>query len=236
MARVVGIEMAVCDRPSFHEWYPWHLESVLKLVDHLHVRVGDPVDEVVQHLPKEVTWERQKPKPGRFFDEAFERQELLSYALDSGAEWAVCFDADEVIYSGWETIRTYMNSPDAMIWGVHLNYASHHRHGYVLPRAGINPWRGFRLDETCKNFRYQGDADGLHCGSVVPHARGQQDFLTHGFVVHYHATTPQEYMAERAFYADTTEVEKHGGIDFLYRCDRFGSELQARPLADWLAA
>lgn len=230
---IVGIEMAVCDRPSFHEWYPKHLEGVLKLVDHLHVRVGD--DGPIPYLDHpRISWERQHPKRGRFFDEAAERQALLSWALGSGASWAVCFDADEVIYSGWETLRSYMEQPDSMLWGVHLNYASHHRPGYVLPRAGINPWRGFRLDETCKNFRYQGDADGLHCGSVVPHAHGQQDFLTHGFVVHYHATSPEEYMAERAFYSDTTEVDKHGGIDYLYRCDRFGSEHEARPLEAWL--
>lgn len=237
---IVGIEMAHCDRASFHTWYPEHVESVLKLVDHLHVRVADEVPVRYLDHPN-ITWEYQNPKTGRFFDEAAERQELLTFALDSGAEWAVCFDSDEVIHSGWEEMANFMERRHSILWGVNLSYCSHHRPGYVLATSGFTPWRGFRLTDVAKSFRYQGDADGLHCGSVVPFATGRA-VLHEPKVLHHHACTVDEYLQERAFYSDTSEVEAHGGIDVLYpicgeppyECDRFGREKEAIPLEQWL--
>jgi hypothetical protein len=49
-------------------------------------------------------------------------------------------------------------------------------------------------------------------------------------VIHYHATSCAEYMDERRFYSNTVEVDAHGGIDYLYRCDRFGDEAEAIPM------
>ena len=110
-----------------------------------------------------------------------------------------------------------------------LTYGSHHRPGWVLPRGGFKPWRAFRIDKRTRHYRYQSDRDGLHCGSVPQPGVGS--VTVHDLrVVHYHATTCAEYMDERRFYSNTVEVDNHGGIDYLYRCDRFGDEAEAIPL------
>lgn len=257
---IVGVEMAIYDRPSFADWWPRHLASVLELVDRLYLRI-DPktydavvgvLDRFMEGRPErlvdlntetrpdadgEIWVARQFDHYGRFQEDA-ERQELLRWALSTGAEWAVCFDADEVLEpGGGGALRQMLLSEKARTFRlvrVVLSYSSHHRPAYVLPRGGFCPWRAFRLDRFAGGYRYQSDEDGLHCGSVpapgiaavvVPDLR----------VIHYHATTCEEYMAERAFYANTTHVEEWGGIDWLYRCDRFGDERMAVPVEQELA-
>jgi len=110
-----------------------------------------------------------------------------------------------------------------------LTYCSHHRPGWVLPRGGFKPWRAFRLDKRTATYRYQSDEDGLHCGSVPQPGVGSVT-VPDLRVIHYHAANCAEYMDERRFYSNTTHVDDHGGIDFLYRCDRFGDEAEALPM------
>lgn len=245
--RIVGVEMAIYDRLSFADWWPRHLASVLELVDELYLRIDpatfDQVEELLlEHQLDAVKQDRIVYQPqfdhyGRFQEDA-ERQELLAWAIATGADWAVCFDADEVIEpGGGRGLRELLLSPAARqfrLVRVILSYSSHHRPGYVLPRGGFCPWRAFRLDQFDAGYRYQSDEDGLHCGSVpapgigaitVPDLR----------VLHHHATSCEEFMAERAFYSGTTHVEEWGGIDWLYRCDRFGDERLAVPLEQELA-
>lgn len=251
---IVGVEMAIYDRPSFADWWPQHLASVLELVDQLYLRI-DPAtfDQVQALLHRElgdaaaimddagqstrVVYEPQFDHFGRFQEDA-ERQALLSWATATGAQWAVCFDADEVLEPGGGTaLRQMLLSEKARTFRlvrVVLSYASHHRPGHVLPRGGFCPWRAFRIDRFAGGYRYQSDEDGLHCGSVPAPGIGAV-IVPDLRVIHYHATTCEEYMAERAFYSNTTHVEEWGGIDWLYRCDRFGDERMAVPLEQELA-
>lgn len=239
---IVGIEMVMRDRESFDTWWPDHLRSVYELVDSLYLRADPGTYEQVLEVfeqtfngdpPKPTTIDKQFEHYGRFQEDA-ERQEMLKWAVDSGGSWAACFDADEVIEpGGGAALRSMLQGGRShrsfRLVRVMLTYSSHHRPGYVLPRCGINPWRMFRLDSNSRRYRYRSDADGLHCGSVA--APGVGSITVPDLrVIHYHATTCQEYMAERAFYDQTAEVRKHGGIDWLYRCDRFGDERFAVPL------
>lgn len=245
--RIVGIEMAIHDRPSFDDWWPRHLASIYDLVDELYLRI-DPGSfrHVLQTFtrafpggpPKPTHLDEQSSDFGRF-QEDHERQQLLAWALETGADWAVCFDADEVLEPGGGQAfrRLLLESPWANTFRlvrVVLSYASHHRPGYVLPRGGFCPWRAFRLDQFARAYEYESDEDGLHCGSV-PYPGVAAVTVPDLRVVHYHAVSPAEYMAERAFYAGTAHVEEWGGIDFLYRCDRFGDERLAVPLEQELA-
>lgn len=238
--------MAVYDRPSFADWWPRHLESVLELVDELYLRV-DPatierVEEILLDCQLEavkagrIVYEGQFEHFGRFQEDA-ERDALLAWALERG-DWAACFDADEVLEpGGGAALRQLLNQPVANTFRlarVVLSYSSHHRPGYVLPRGGYCPWRLFRLDHFAAAYQYESDEDGLHCGSV-PYPGVAAVTIPDLRIVHYHATTAAEYMAERAFYAGTTHVEEWGGIDWLYRCDRFGDERLAVPLEQELA-
>jgi len=172
------------------------------------------------------------------FQEDHERQELLQWSHDQGAEWAVCFDADEVLEpGGGAALRSLLLHPSqrrTRLVRVILSYSSHHRLGYVLPRGGFKPWRAFRLDARTRKYRYQSDEDGLHCGSVPQPGVGSVT-VPDLRVLHYHATTTEEYMEERRFYSNTTHVDDHGGIDWLYRCDRFGDEAEAVPLEQELS-
>lgn len=245
----MGVELVTRDRESFDWWWPQHLTEVLECVDVLYVR-ADPAchDDIVRVLreadtvdQRRVLVHQQFTEYGRWQEDA-ERDALLAWALEMGSdggevEWCVCFDADEVLEpGGGRALRRFLSSPAVegkRVVGVYLTYSSHHRIGWVLPTVDSPTWRAFRLDEQARSFRYRSDEDGLHCGSVpwpqlgcvtVPDLR----------VIHYHALTCEEYMGERAFYDNTGEVARNGGIDWLYRCDRFGDEHQAVPLADAL--
>lgn len=242
---IVGIEMVKRDRDSFDWWWPMHLAEIYELVDALYLRI-DPgsraaveaiIDKIPDGLKRPTTIDDQFTEHGRFQEDA-ERQELLRWAFQQRADWAVCFDADEVIEpGGGKAFRSMLTHRDAGTFRVvrlTLSYSSHHRPGYVLPRGLIQPFRAFRLDRHSRRYRYRSDADGLHCGSVPAPGVGAV-LLPELRVIHYHATSCAEYMAERAFYDNTVEVDKHGGIDWLYRCDRFGDESQAVTLEQELA-
>jgi hypothetical protein len=242
---IVACELVTRDRQSFDDWWPLHLAEVLELADRLYLRVDPDTSGLVlatlhrflaenDHLCEAVTVDPQFTEYGRWQEDA-ERQALLEWAHGQQADWCAVFDADEVIEpGGGRALRSLLESPRAggfRVLAVQLNYISHHRPGHVLPRAGIDPPRIFRLDDYAAACRYVSDSDGLHCGSVpwptiaavkAPDLR----------VVHYHATTPAEYMGERSFYDNTVEVARWGGIDWLYRCDRFGDEHQAVPLEE----
>lgn len=258
--KVVGIEMAIRDRESFDSWWPTHLAEVLELVDRLYLRVDNSTydqvmrvlerftaerDEEIRRGAREERWpadmitvDRQFTAYGRFQEDA-EREALRDWAVETGAPWAVCFDADEIIEpGGGRALRALLTestwAQTFRLVRVVLSYTSHHRPGYVLPRGGFMPWRAFRLDRMAAEYRWQADRDGLHCGSVpfpgigsvtVPDLR----------VIHAHATSCAEYMAERAFYAGTSHVEAWGGIDHLYACGRFGDERMAVPVEQELA-
>lgn len=240
--------MAVYDRPSFEDWWPRHLDEVLELVDELYLRI-DPAtyDRVLEVLDMyfverpqfrtRIVVDRQHDHFGRFQEDA-ERDALLAWALRRGYHWAACFDADEVLEpGGGRALRALLNQPVANTFRlarVVLSYSSHHRPGYVLPRGGYCPWRLFKLDDFARHYRYESDEDGLHCGSV-PYPGVAAVTIPDLRVIHYHATTCAEYMLERAFYAGTTHVDEWGGIDWLYRCDRFGDERLAIPLEQELS-
>lgn len=242
---VLGVELARRDRESFDWWYPQHLAELAAVVDQLYVRVHPPDEEAIRaHLEASPLAGRYAVEPqaleqfGRF-QEDHERQQLLGWAAaQRRAEWVTCFDADEAIEpGGGAALRDFLRSPraaQARLIRMVLSYSSHHRPGWVLPRGLIKPWRVFRLDRRALRYRYQADRDGLHCGSVPNPGVGSLT-LPDLRVLHYHATSCSEYMEERRFYDNTSEVEKHGGIDYLYRCDRFGSEDEAVPLEQELS-
>lgn len=245
---IVGIEMATRDRASFDAWWPQHLAEVLDLVDRLYLRIDNATyDQVMpvlwqvlksQHVPLgKVIPERQHTEHGRWQEDA-ERQTMLDWAIGQDADWAVCFDADEVIEpGGGRALRQLLEAPameTERLLRLTLTYSSHHRPGFVLPAGDVQPFRAFRIDDYARTFRYRSDEDGLHCGSV-PHPLNGAVRLPELLVVHYHATSCAEYMQERAFYDNTGEVARHGGIDWLYRCDRFGDERLAVPLGQLLA-
>lgn len=240
---IVACELVKYDRPSFADWWPAHLAEVLELADRLYLRVDPDTSGLVlatlhrflaenDHLCECVTVDPQFTEYGRWQEDA-ERDALLEWARRQDADWCAVFDADEVIEpGGGRAFRQLLESPRAggfRVLAVQLNYISHHRPGMVLPRAGIDPPRIFKLDDYAAGWGFTSDADGLHCGSVPWSTVGAvkaPDLR----VVHYHATTPAEYMGERAFYDNTVEVALNGGIDWLYRCDRFGDEQLAVPL------
>lgn len=245
---IVGVEMATRDRDSFDWWWPLHLASVLEVVDRLYLRIDnttyDAVMPVFWAVAKargltlgKVIVDRQYTEHGRWQEDA-ERQAMLDWAIAQSAEWVVCFDADEVIEpGGGRALRQLLQSPAVLedrLLRLTLTYSSHHRPGHVLPAGDVQPFRAFRLDDYARGFSYRSDEDGLHCGSV-PHPLNRAVQAPELRVVHYHATSCAEYMAERAFYDNTGEVNRHGGIDWLYRCDRFGDERQAVPLEQALA-
>ena len=241
MGEIVGVELVKRDRESFDQWWPEHLTSLNELVDRLYLRADastyEPITALLAQHPIAAKTElaTQYQHYGRFQEDA-ERQALLASA--AGAEWVACFDADEVIEpGGGAALRAYLLSRPAQrtrLVRVILSYASHHRPGWILPRGAIKPFRAFRLDKRTSGYRYRSDADGLHCGSVPAPGVGAvtcPDLR----VIHYHATTCEEYMDERRFYDQTVEVHKHGGIDYLYRCDRFGDEADAVPMEQELS-
>jgi hypothetical protein len=233
------------DRESFDDWWPRHLDELEPLLDAFYVRV-DPESALavtallVQHPihAKTVIAEQDTERFGRF-QEDHERQDLLTWAhAQPRAQWAICFDADEVLEPGGgaalRSLLLHSSQRRTRLVRVILSYSSHHRPGYVLPRGGFKPWRAFRLDNRTRRYRYQSDEDGLHCGSVPQPGVGSVT-VPDLRVIHYHATSCAEYMDERRFYAGTTHVDDHGGIDFLYRCDRFGDEAAAIPLEQELS-
>lgn len=243
---VVGIELVRRDRDSFDEWWPAHLLELAQLVDALYLRVAPESVDVVyelfaRHWPATEKgyyfMEQDTERFGRF-QEDHERQALLAWAHEQKAQWAVCFDADEVLEpGGGAAMRALLLHPSqrrTRLMRVILSYSSHHRLGYVLPRGDVKPWRAFRLDARTKRYRYRADDDGLHCGSVPQPGVGSAT-VPDLRVVHYHATSCAEYLEERRFYDNTAEVHKHGGIDYLYRCDRFGDEAAAIPLEQELS-
>ena len=232
---IVGTLLAKWDRPSFDEWFPQNLAEQFEMVDYLHVRVDrETADRVVPHFEPYgdwLSWELQNEGPR--FQEDDERQALLQWAIDSGAEWVYCSDADEVLEPGsGKHLRDFVlrNKAKKRTYRLWLSYSSHHRKGFILPRC-VCAWRFFKLDNYAKTFRFQADEDGLHCGTV-PHPHVGDATIKPVHLIHYHATSCAEYMAERAFYDNTGEVERNGGIDFLYRCERFGNEADAYPESD----
>ena len=237
---IVGVELVKRDRDSFDEWWPAHLAELAQLVDKLYLRV-DPESwakvtaMVAQLLPAgfEAHLAPQDTEQFGRFQEDHERQALLAWAHDQGAAWVTCFDADEVLEPGGGAALRSLLLARAMkrhrLVRVILTYCSHHRPGWVLPRGGFKPWRAFRLDKRTATYRYQSDEDGLHCGSVPQPGVGSVT-VPDLRVIHYHAANCAEYMDERRFYSNTTHVDDHGGIDFLYRCDRFGDEAEALPM------
>lgn len=247
---IVAVELVRRDRESFDWWWPQHLAELAQLVDRAYFRVdpasrgevmasGLSLEETIATSPLR-EWEIDSQATERFgrFQEDHERQCLLSWATAQRAEWVACFDADEVLEPGGGAALRAMLLNRAMrrhrLVRVILSYSSHHRPGWVLPRGGFKPWRAFRLDRRTQSYRYKSDRDGLHCGSVPQPGVGSVT-VPDLRVIHYHATTCAEYMEERRFYSNTIEVDKHGGIDHLYRCDRFGDEAEAIPLEQELS-
>lgn len=245
---MLGVELVRRDRDSFNTWWPQHLRELAHLVDSLYLRVDPGSWETISALleetdgttaPKVIRLDRQDTERFGRFQEDYERQQLLAWAhAQPKAQWVACFDADEVLEpGGGAALRSLLLHPSqrrTRLIRVILSYSSHHRPGYVLPRGGFKPWRAFRLDNRTRRYRYVSDEDGLHCGSVPQPGVGSVT-VPDLRVIHYHATTCAEYMDERRFYADTAEVHNHGGIDWLYRCDRFGDESEAIPLEQELS-
>lgn len=245
MAKVVGGLMVRNDRPSFSEWFPLHLERLMPLLDHLYVRIDKTGGGVVSYLEPygdKVHWDWQYDHPNDNHLEHLERQAILDWGLSTGSDWMFCFDCDEVLEEGAaEQIREFIDAdPHYRILAFPLTYSSHHRKGYVLDRdeTNVTAGRAFRLDDPeMVNWRYVGDEDGLHCGTLPGQDRRTTAILKEIITTHFHATTPEEWLHKRDFYDDTAEVRKHGGIELLYplcgeppyACDRFGKESNAVP-------
>lgn len=237
---VVGGLMVRRDRPSFVSWFPDHLKNLMPLLDHLYVRIdptGKDVTEFLKPYGNRIHWDYQNEHPADNYQEDVERQAILDWGVSTDADWMFCFDADEVLEEGAaEALRTFLEgNPRYRMLMFPLHYSSHHRVGYVLDRDepdegnGVSVGRGFRLDDEIKKWRYQADVDGLHCGTLPGQDRRSTAILKELVTVHHHACSPQEWQQKRDFYDNTEEVRKHGGIDWLYRCDRFGKEEHARP-------
>ena len=233
---IVGILMVRRDRPSFEWFFPQHLDRVMRLVDHLYVRIDKTGDDVVSFLKPygdRIHWDWQFDHPKENHLEDKERQALLDWALTTGARWCFAFDSDEVLEPGAaEALREFcLGDPPYRILMFPLTYCSHHREGYLLDRdeTDISVGRGFRLDDPeIRAFRYKGDEDGLHCGTL-PSQDKRAAVLREIITIHYHACTPEEYLFKKNFYSNTAHVDRHGGIDYLYRCERFGYEEHAKP-------
>lgn len=248
--KIVGTLMVRADRPSFEWVFPLHLDRLLPLVDEMYVRVDRPgAERVIPFLehPK-IHWDYQNVKDAHHHAEDKERQALLDWALSTDATWCFAFDSDEVLEEGAaEALRDFLEAkPAYRILMFPLSYSSHHRDGYVLNRdeTSVSAGRGFRLDDPeIRNFKYVGDKDGLHCGTL-PSQDKRAAVLKEIVTVHYHATTPEEWMFKRSFYDGTWHVGKYGGIETLYppcgeppySCDRFGKEANAHPLSDTFAS
>lgn len=240
------------DRPSFSTWFPLHLERLMPLLDHLYVRIDKTGDDVISYLEPygdKVHWDWQYDHPHDNHLEDYERQAILNWGLSTGAKWMACFDSDEVLEQGAaELLRDFIaQEPGYRILMFPLTYSSHHREGYVLNRdeTSVSAARMFRLDdEELKTWRYKGDSDGLHCGTLPGQERRSTAIFKELITVHYHATTPEEWDQKRAFYAGTEEVAKFfpdGAVGAYplcgeppYHCDRFGKEANAVPLEDVL--
>lgn len=243
--RVVAGEMAIWDRDSFADWYPKHVASVLDCAELLHIRI-DPasLDRVVTLLEQQfadeladgtITFESQFSQHRRW-EEGAERQALLEWALATGAEWNLCFDADEVIEpGGGQALHSLLLCPWAATFRVlcvFLSHSSHHRPGYVLPRW--EPWRpprAFRLDNRARTYQYERRDDGFTSTSV-PYGFTGHATVPDLIVVHYHATTCAEFKAEAAFYRDR-HSNRATRVEYL-RCG-FGDERLAVPLEQALA-
>jgi len=237
---IVGGLMVRRDRPSFEWYFPLHLERLMPLLDHLYVRIDKTGGDVVSFLEPygdKITWDWQFDHPAHNHLEDKERQAILDWGIETGAEWMFCFDSDEVLEEGAaQALREFVEAdPKYRILRFILSYSSHHRPGYILDRneadegRGVGPGRAFRLsDPDIRSLRYQGDSDGLHCGTL-PYQDRNAAALQEIFTIHYHATTPEEWKQKRDFYDNTEEVRRFGGIDWLYRCDRFGKEENAKP-------
>lgn len=242
----VGGLMVRRDRPSFDFYFPLHLERLMPLVDHLYVRIDRSGGEVASFLEPygdKIHWDWQYDHPHNNHLEDKERQAILDWGLTTGAEWMHCFDSDEVLEEGAaEQLRTFIEGrPKYRILLYLLNYSSHHRPGYLLDRneAGFSAARSFRLsDPELRTWKYKGDEDGLHCGTLPGERRDSAAILKELYVVHYHALTPEEWAMKREFYGGTAEVRKHFADDYgaypdcgdpPYHCDRFGKESNARP-------
>lgn len=247
--KVVGTLMVRADRPSFDWVFPLHLERTLPLLDEMYVRV-DPLvgaERVIAHLdhPK-IHWDYQYEHPKHTHMEDKERQQMLNWALSTGAKWCFSFDSDEVLEDGAaEQLREFVDAdPAYRILLFPLTYSSHHREGYVLDwvETSVSVGRGYRLDDPeIRNFTYVGDKDGLHCGTL-PSEDKRAAVMKEIKTIHYHATTPEEWAFKRSFYEDTWHVGRYGGIEKLYplcgeppySCDRFGKESNAIPIEDAL--
>lgn len=243
----VGGLMVRRDRPSFSEWFPKHLENVMPLVDHLYVRIdpkGDDVLEFLEPYGDRIHWDWQYERKTDAHTEAAERQAILSWGLETGAEWMHCFDSDEVLEDGVTPhLRRFLEAdPPYRVLIYPLTYSSHHRPGYLLDRSetSVSVGRGFRLsDPEIRNFRYVGDRDGLHCGTLPSESKNAA-VLREIHTIHYHACSPEEWLQKREFYDNTVHVRRWGGIEKLYPlcengCDRFGKESNARPAEEVLA-
>lgn len=249
----VGGLMVRRDRPSFDFYFPLHLERLMPLIDHLYVRIDKAGGEVVSFLEPygdKIHYDFQYDHPRNNHMEDKERQAILDWGLSTGAEWMHVFDSDEVLEEGAaEQLRIFIEgNPRYRILLYPMNYSSHHREGYLLDRdeAAFSPARSFRLsDPELKDWKYQADEDGLHCGSLPGEHKRSAAILKELRFIHYHALTPEEWDMKRQFYSGTAEVMKHfadGDLgayppcgDPPYSCDRFGKESNARPYEEIVA-
>lgn len=241
---IVGTELVKYDRPSFDDFYPRHLEELFELCDYLHVRVdNDSIKKVTPFFKPYGDWISWEPQgKTERWEEAEERQALLDWAVESGAEWNVALDADEVLEPGsGRALRSYLrrNTANRRVYRMWLSYCSHHRPGFLLPRKVI-AFRFFKLDNYARTFRFEGDQDGMHCGTV-PYPHVDCGTIKNVHLLHFHAVNCEEYLAERRFYeggaevrrwADENNVTPEEAIDHLYACNRFGDEHLAFPESD----
>lgn len=217
----------------------------MPLIDHLYVRIdktGGPVSPYLEPYGDKIHWDFQYDHPNDNHLEHLERQAILDWGVSTGARWLACFDSDEVLEEGAaELLRDFLEGGcQYRILMFPLTYSSHHRPGYVLDRdeSSVSAARMFRITDEMKTFKYVGDSDGLHCGTLPGQEKRSTAILKELVTVHYHACTPEEWLHKRDFYDNTEEVRKHGGIETLYplcgeppySCDRFGKESNAAPL------
>ena len=164
------------------------------------------------------SWAGDKPiqiefiPPGEPFNERNYRNRLLSLAMQMGATWVICIDADEVFEMDREDALRMMLTPDPQVVG----FVFHFFNIWERDLVRVDGFWGIQND--CRMFRVMpnqvitgGHPDtGLHCGSVPSDLPKDWLKTTNIRVIHSGFATPQKRAAKLAWYEERDPGGKYG--------------------------